>query len=105
MELWYKQACKDLEQFRRYQWIFNDPEIDVNSKQWKREIAACRHVQNGIERMSDPQQTNLLRYEFGLNGSRELAQQALNLKKSQYYAVRKKAIRNWVTQIIKMMDK
>lgn len=100
MEQWYRDARSYLKQYRFYYSVVSQPFEDWlgigKPKRLQQMELYCQRVTNAIDSIRDERQANLLRNEFIVaDGSQRVAYELSGLSKSQYYVIRKQAMREW----------
>lgn len=100
MEQWYQEARHYLKQYRFYHRIVEQADKNWSDmgkpKQLQKMELDCQRVTSAIDDIRDERQSNLLRNEFiATNGSQQLAYERLGLGKSQFYVIRRQAMREW----------
>ncbi|AQY70125.1 hypothetical protein BWL06_03080 [Lactiplantibacillus plantarum] len=100
MEQWYRNARQYLKQYRFYHGIVEQVVNDWKGAEKPRRLQQmelyCQRVTNAIDSIRDERQANLLRNEFVVaDGSQRVAYELSGLSKSQYYVIRKQAMREW----------
>ncbi|MCG0729192.1 hypothetical protein [Lactiplantibacillus plantarum] len=104
MEQWYRNARQYLKQYRFYHGIVSQPFEDWlgpgKPKRLQQMEQYCQQVTRAIDSIRDERQANLLRNEFIVaDGSQRVAYELSGLSKSQYYVIRKQAMREWLQLI------
>lgn len=99
-ERWYQEARHYLKQYRFYHSIIEQAVEGwlgiCKPKRLQQMEQYCQQVTGAIDNIRDERQANVLRNEFIVtDGSRQLAYERLGLGKSQYYVIRKQAMREW----------
>lgn len=99
-EQWYQDARRYLKQYRFYHSI-----VEQAVENWKgaekpkrlRQMEQyCQQVTSAIDKIHDERQANIIRDEFiAADGGRWVAYERLGLGSSQYYVIRKQAVREW----------
>ena len=100
MEQWYRDARSYLKQYRFYHSVVSQPFEDWlgigKPKRLQQMELYCQRVTNAIDSIRDERQANLLRNEFIVaDGNQRVAYELSGLSKSQYYVIRKQAMREW----------
>lgn len=100
MEQWYRDARRYLKQYRFYYSVVTQPFEDWlgtgKPKRLQQMELYCQQVTGAIDSIRDERQANLLRNEFIVaDGSQRVAYERSGLGKSQYYVIRKLAMREW----------
>lgn len=100
MEQWYQDARRYLKQYRFYHSIVSQPFEDWlgtgKPKRLQQMELYCQQITGAIDCVRDERQANLLRNEFIVtDGSQQLAYERLGLGKSQFYVIRRQAMREW----------
>ncbi|MCT3248146.1 hypothetical protein EFP02_14170 [Lactiplantibacillus plantarum] len=100
MERWYRDARRYLKQYRFYYSVVSQPFKDWlgtgKPKRLQQMELYCQQVTGAIDNIRDERQANLLRNEFVVaDGSQRVAYELSGLSKSQYYVIRKQAMREW----------
>ena len=104
MEQWYQDARQYLKQYRFYHSIVSQPFDNWlgtgKPKRLQQMEQYCQQVTRTIDSIRDERQANLLRNEFIVaDGSQRVAYELSGLSKSQYYVIRKQAMREWLQLI------
>lgn len=100
MEQWYQEARQYLKQYRFYHSIVEEASrywLDTaKPKRLQRMALYCHQVTSAIDNIRDKRQANVIRNEFIVaDGGPQLAYQQSGLGKTQYYVIRKQAMREW----------